>query len=826
MPQLTVGIRIPARLVAGLEQDARVQQLSIARVAKRRLVELLGQSPDSIGALTPVEPGAPGMSVVIGLSELEQEQLAAWRRKHALEGADSRFLSALFAGGSEIRAPSSGLVDIADRSAPSSTDFIVVVNDALGDWTRDEQRRIYTAIRAQLSSPDEKVLFCEASTGVGKTRAALAAGIERLLAAPDRIGWIASPSLTIMRQWVAELRRIHGAGIEVPRFRCVVGLQEFVGQRPLASFAEQNPEYQAGIEAWIARGGRGPNTPIEEASWLRSNLAEYLGAEQILREDLEPDRDMDSEDPALEAYRGQFEVGGTQLFLITHTMLAVEILRRIRAAHEAQPDLGQRMKQTRDAAVAQRKVDRERARQSGETLSPFELAAILADVLASAAQEPTHLGNPDFLIVDEAHQLEANCARALSRPISTLKLMRNLEALQADVRSITRADVQEVEAANNVLRMLWQQAGEPETPLLIAMDSDLARAAQGLLQAINVVLDRKRPKHYASPHLRDVQRDARALSISFSESRRGFRAFLTTTAVRHHPLIVTGRPSVDVELGFLWTAIARRGVMMSATLATGGGGLAGAYESARREAGVPAQRFASVGPIVPAWLTRGVTLHLPAPKSLFPPIGERDDPDARQLWLDASAAYIEQTRRTAAGGTLVLVNSYEDLETLHRLLGERPAVHTALRGRRIADLEAPFYRSALAGDRPVLIATGAAWTGLDLGGHRLQVIDETPLPAESDQVLTDLVIMRLPFGMNSTITHHFRKQVFGLLVESSATARLLKQGVGRLVRRQGLPTNRRIHILDRRILGATTRQAPMVAPSRDVLAVYEHRVLF
>jgi hypothetical protein len=68
------------------------------------------------------------------------------------------------------------------------------------------------------------------------------------------------------------------------------------------------------------------------------------------------------------------------------------------------------------------------------------------------------------------------------------------------------------------------------------------------------------------------------------------------------------------------------------------------------------------------------------------------------------------------------------------------------------------------------------------------------------------VIPALPFGMNNTITHSSRVRYAGFAAEKDEALRLFLQGLGRLVRREGL-LHRRIWALDGRLLSATHASA-------------------
>ena len=90
------------------------------------------------------------------------------------------------------------------------------------------------------------------------------------------------------------------------------------------------------------------------------------------------------------------------------------------------------------------------------------------------------------------------------------------------------------------------------------------------------------------------------------------------------------------------------------------------------------------------------------------------------------------------------------------------------------------------GSKVLWLAVGAAWTGLDI--------------KHDPNLLTDLVIPRLPFGQNRTTTHDARVQrTGGWSSELMNAVMFYRQGIGRLVRQEGLPKNRRIFVLDARI---------------------------
>lgn len=73
-------------------------------------------------------------------------------------------------------------------------------------------------------------------------------------------------------------------------------------------------------------------------------------------------------------------------------------------------------------------------------------------------------------------------------------------------------------------------------------------------------------------------------------------------------------------------------------------------------------------------------------------------------------------------------------------------------------------------------------------------------PGRLDNVMTDLITRKLPFGLNRSMTHRTRiERSTGVPWELLDTSMRSKQGLGSLVRCEGLPKNRRFFVLDGRL---------------------------
>jgi CRISPR type IV-associated DEAD/DEAH-box helicase Csf4 len=241
-----------------------------------------------------------------------------------------------------------------------------------------------------------------------------------------------------------------------------------------------------------------------------------------------------------------------------------------------------------------------------------------------------------------------------------------------------------------------------------------------------------------------------------------------------------------------------------------------------------------VSSVQPGWLYSPTTLFLPdgtAAAKFRPPTAadfrKEEVPEGVQLerwraWYEVMSGYIAGTWGSAAGGCVVLLSSYDKINALEaRLRKQVPeeVLVVARKGVRTTVQVQEFVRLTKAGKKPLMLGVGAMWTGVDLHGGNHALFEET-VPAAKDNVFTDLIIPMLPFGMNNTPTHLMRTQ-HNMIWEFNEAALLTKQGIGRLVRREGLPRNRRLHLLDGRLLDPVFQS--VTATMARILSPYERR---
>lgn len=253
--------------------------------------------------------------------------------------------------------------------------------------------------------------------------------------------------------------------------------------------------------------------------------------------------------------------------------------------------------------------------------------------------------------------------------------------------------------------------------------------------------------------------------------------------------------STDAVLASLWEQTGRA-ILFSGTLSWQTcAGVRSIQHLARRLA-IPAERLQDLGRVRPEWRDEGVTVlrpaaHMAADKK--PWLGAYRGRE-EQWWPEAARALL--TLRMRPGKTLVLANSYADIEGVRAAMGRVAGVVASQRGESIDEGIKALGRKAAW----CWLATGAAWTGMDatVGLQRVVVL-KLPLP--------DPHAMRL--------LAHPQDAVF------DAVSRF-RQGVGRLVRAAG-GQGLEIIVLDGRINDPSPRWRRICQPFMQVLGEdFEH----
>jgi CRISPR type IV-associated DEAD/DEAH-box helicase Csf4 len=202
----------------------------------------------------------------------------------------------------------------------------------------------------------------------------------------------------------------------------------------------------------------------------------------------------------------------------------------------------------------------------------------------------------------------------------------------------------------------------------------------------------------------------------------------------------------------------------------------------RRNLCVPKERYLEAPPFVAPWIYSTPTVFMPSESNALALARPETESEERfEEWYRNISLTLKRIVDAAAGGTLALCNSYDEIRALSSRLsqGRQMRVIAQEPDDSITRIKNAFMEMAREGIDPIWLATGGAWTGLDL-------TDETVTEPTKDNLLTDLVIVRIPLGRSRSVAHQVRVERLGLEEEFVAAAFLLRQGIGRLIRREGV----------------------------------------
>lgn len=668
-------------------------------------------------------------------------------------------------------------------SGANGVDVLGAVIAATGRSHRPEQARLSGAISNTLKRGG--VLLAEAPTGSGKALAAVAAALDALIASDVQRVVVAVPTLQLMRQVRQEARgaldalnELGGSTASVAtEVATVRGRSQFVSEQRLkewcATLAPDDERRREALE-WIER--QGDDELDEEERWsLDAFSARVPDAPQMALGYSMPI----GGDRGATAYAAQFERlrhPDARLVVCSHAMLAIHSrLSGVRAARAAARD-------GRGVSFADFSEYREAHAVLGA--ESVNYAQWLASALAAYRDDEGLLPPFDALIVDEAHDLERNVAGVSGFDLSLWAL-----ANESELSAATRRTLQEV-----FTRL--QRFGERH-----AEESAEVRDFPELVNALKDAL-----KVLQTARKRSAAADAagRILTLALgSLTRPNYVCRIEFSPSRKYPRVRLGSKAVEREMASIW-ALARASVAMSATMVLPRvDAPLGSDAYVRRLLQLPSSTK-SLYLRGADWLFSPVTVHWPTDSTLAPP----EVATLSSLeWAARVGSVVSQTIwPRAAGGVLVLCTAYDAASAMRdaAVAGGVPELQTTLAKRALSltRQRESFQTVYAAHGKALWFAVGGAWTGLDLSLPELT--------ASEDGLLTDVVIARLPFGVNRTFTHEGRVARLGFAEEVQAMLLMLKQGIGRLVRRDGLPANRAIWLLDGRLLRGETKYSGAV----------------
>ena len=744
------------------------QQVGGGQTVSGKLRELALLSLRRRDALPPCCPGKPaGSRVSVRFSHKDISELES--RRAAL-GAQSVSLPELVAR--------AACASVARAHRPETRARAHPMIQALGQTRsyRPEQTALIADLERALAGG--QIVVGEAATGSGKGLALAVAALRAVQR--GQVPVISAPTHAINQQVKADLLDLIQANGLDGRVRQYRGRGEFVSEQRLRDYLDRVEvvERRQQIETWVER----QNAIPLDMSWLLDDLALHVEAVSAHEVALTPDvRGEAGEDFGLDRYQAQFvEDERPGVMVVTHAMLAMDLQARYRKASLAAKEAGVKLPSVTDLE------DRTR------------------DLLEFDVPDGGVLPDWDVLLVDEAHEFENSVASALTDTLSVRRLIRQLRQLTehgAAQASVATANVALGQLAELADMMAPQDRGlrlrDRQGPT--AMHAAVSTLSQAVDQALG-----KAKKGRGNPALTELLvsvRGAGATLVRALNARAG--AEVQYSPERQYPSVRVGPVSVAHLLKYAWMR-ASAGAAVSATILVPDSQGVPALLYAESRLALPRNelRHFLSGPHLPSWVTRPVTAHVFNPRKrhpLTPPkrgCGEADS----DVYTQNVAVMSYRALRDVSGGTVILCTSYAMAERLSaqltRPLAELGRPLISADGLGSFQAQVLNYREMYAAGRsPVWVTLGRAWTGMDLS---------TDGPAEQDRLLECLIIPKLPFGLVMTTTHEARIERAtrwasgSMLMETEEALIRLRQGVGRLVRRDGVPP-RSLWILDPRI---------------------------
>jgi len=431
------------------------------------------------------------------------------------------------------------------------------------------------------------------------------------------------------------------------------------------------------------------------------------------------------------------------------------------------------------------------------------------------SRETSILPDRALVLIDEAHDFERIQAEIASDGLS-------LSALRMHLRPFVPAKT--LGLINECMSALQRLPGDVVLPMDLEIDAHVAAIWPDICQTFSrLYLDLKSKEgRLAKKEMSGKARFTYNLALRFLARITGASSAgiikVSFSPQRKWPTLQIGPRFVMNVLNTMWDGTAAAALFSATLYLPGDKGVSASH--IRYLLAIPPARCGLIEPIQPEWLTATPVLHLADRENIgmfCPPSGKKVQPEQIRDWLVGLVSLMSHIVTTAKGGTLVLMSSYDRAATLGTILNEAFEDRLIVQSAKnpLMSCRSQFIERSQQGERPIWIATGSAWTGLDLRDSRFGD-DEAHL----DNLVTDLVIPNLPFGLNRSTTHTARVERGGLQLEALGAALLLRQGLGRLIRRQGLQ-NRRMWVLDGRVF--MQRYIYITKPAVAVLGSYAQR---
>ncbi|WP_075588194.1 helicase C-terminal domain-containing protein [Rhodoferax antarcticus] len=631
--------------------------------------------------------------------------------------------------------------------------------------SRPDQATFFKSIMDGMGK--SKIVVAEASTGVGKGRALMAAAIQSVLDGKKPVV-VAAPTVLIVNQLWGELQTLRSDGFgENINATILPGAADFVDDIKLIDWFEDE-KHQVADKAVF--------------EWVKADAPH-------------------TKDDAI--YQVALEQGITLGWLVSDLMNLAENMPVQDFVLKTSSIDKTKGSQARSLLSALRQAANKKSEKNGDKPGPHTGADIIICTHAMLAigqiTKWAALAKPAALIIDEAHSFEETLSRINSHQMSLFalryKLAKFCKSKKAKKGSVPRKTLEAASLFMKDCQSMFEEGNRQQ----ITQNSDGHQKICNQLIEIGKLLT---SIAFASDV--SIQKQlASTLNLAASEMQKKQNrtsTYLEFSPDKRYPSISVGADHIGLEAGAIWKAAEGGVVMASATMY-----LTDSYGNSKcdyvvKNLAIPLSRLATFPPIESKHIYSIPTLHIPA-KNMLEPLSRpahksKEKANGEEMaWMKSIGKSIAHIVTKASGGTLVLTSSYNQIQAIEALISEEhpdliPRLIVQKRDAKFAKSIDAFKAAHREGKNPILLSLGPAWTGLDLSDNDAK--------ASVDKLLTNLVIACCPIGLNQSPTMQRRIE----LTNTSAIAKegllIFKQGLGRLIRRDQVK-DRHIWVLDGRI---------------------------